>query len=139
MDILDRLSYLLRSALEEPDPPYRSRAAHADPDWRDAWKELDEYMRTGSATEAGEHRSAGFATAGRRGEVPQYLHKDFAALELQPGASIDEVRKAFRRELSTYHPDRFADDPEKFRTATAVTRELIRSYRRIRDYYGARV
>ena len=151
MDILDKLSLLLRSALDEPsDSTPHGGATHpgashggADPDWREAWNELDEYMRR--ATAAGGTSAAGEASAdrgpGASGADPSAmragLRRDFENLELAPGTPLDEVRRQFRRELARYHPDRFADDPEKFATATAVTRELIQSYRRIRDYYGA--
>lgn len=154
MDILDRLSLLLRSALDEPaDSARRARTSHegADEDWRDAWNELDEYMRRATDPAAGGPSSQGAASNGRetadRGQgsaggapsaMPAALRRDFENLELAPGTPLDEVRRRFRRELARYHPDRFAGDPEKFATATAVTRELIQSYRRIRDYYGSR-
>ncbi|MFO7781912.1 MAG: hypothetical protein R6W94_09830 [Spirochaetia bacterium] len=152
MDILDRLSLLLRSALDEPaDSGRRARASRdgADADWREAWNELDEYMRRATDPAAGGTASQGTAwqetasngrgaTGGDPAVVPAELRRDFENLELAPGTPLDEVRRRFRRELARYHPDRFAGDPEKFATATAVTRELIQSYRRIRDYYGSR-
>lgn len=142
MDILDRLSLLLRRALEDSAESVGSGGAShggADPDWREAWNELDEYMRR--ATEPGAGRAADdrgrTAAGGAPSAMPADLRRAFENLELAPGTSLDEVRRQFRRELARYHPDRFAGDPEKFATATAVTRELIRSYRRIRDYYLA--
>ncbi|NBF39018.1 MAG: hypothetical protein GVY14_01250 [Spirochaetes bacterium] len=154
MDILDRLSLLLRSALDESaDSDRRARTSpdRADTDWREAWNELDEYMRRATDPAAGGPASQGNASSGREtgdrdrsttggdpSAMPADLRRDFENLELTPGTALDEVRRRFRRELARYHPDRFAGDPEKFATATAVTRELIQSYRRIRDYYGSR-
>ena len=153
MDVLDRLSYLLRNVLDESISPSsstgRSRAGggSADPDWRAAWNELDEYMREASISPeqagggrwsgGGTRAGAGPDTGVPRSDIPRSIVKDFAALEVPPGAPLEEVRSGFRKELRRYHPDRFAGDPEKFKAATAVTRELIQAYRRIRDFYGA--
>jgi DnaJ-domain-containing protein 1 len=147
VDILDRLSLLLRSALDEPADSVRhghTSREGPDADWREAWNELDEYMRRATDPAAGDsasHRTADRdrgTTGGDPSAMPADLRRDFENLEIAPGTPLDEVRRQFRRELARYHPDRFAGDPEKFATATAVTRELIQSYRRIRDYYGSR-
>lgn len=173
MDILDRLSYLLRLALEEPSDARSVRGRmETDADWREAWQELDDYMRRasepGSAAfgagdvagggaaaggaaggaaaggpgeagrGAGAHTGRGYRYAAGSSRMPPEVRRAFETLEIEPGASLDRVRRQFRRELARYHPDRFASDPAKFRDATTVTRELIQSYRCIRDYYNAR-
>ncbi|MFP4010388.1 MAG: J domain-containing protein [Spirochaetaceae bacterium] len=164
MDILDRLSYLLRLALEEPSDARSVRGRmETDADWREAWQELDDYMRrasepgsaafgagdvagggagTGGPGEADRgaeaHAGRGYRYAAGSSRMPPEVRRAFETLEIEPGASLDRVRRQFRRELARYHPDRFASDPAKFRDATTVTRELIQSYRRIRDYYNAR-
>ncbi|MFP4066977.1 MAG: J domain-containing protein, partial [Spirochaetaceae bacterium] len=134
-----------------------------DADWREAWQELDDYMRrasepgsaafgsgdvagggagTGGPGEADRgaeaHAGRGYRYAAGSSRMPPEVRRAFETLEIEPGASLDRVRRQFRRELARYHPDRFASDPAKFKDATTVTRELIQSYRRIRDYYNAR-
>jgi len=52
----------------------------------------------------------------------------YRTLELEPGADLVAVRKAYRRLLKIYHPDRHANDPEKYRAATEVTRKLTEAY-----------
>ncbi|MBP5319517.1 MAG: DnaJ domain-containing protein [Kiritimatiellae bacterium] len=43
----------------------------------------------------------------------------FRTLELQPGASAEEVKKAYRQLSLRYHPDRHADLPPEIRVLTA--------------------
>jgi DnaJ-domain-containing protein 1 len=52
----------------------------------------------------------------------------YRTLELEPGAELPEVRKAYRRLLKQYHPDKFAKDPEKYKVATEVTRNITAAY-----------
>jgi DnaJ-domain-containing protein 1 len=52
----------------------------------------------------------------------------YRTLELEPGASLEEIRKSYRRLLKQYHPDRFAKDPEKYKVATEVTRNITVAY-----------
>jgi hypothetical protein len=55
----------------------------------------------------------------------------YAALELVPGTSMDEVRQAFRRLSKRYHPDKHTDDnrdwaSESFRHVRAAYDFLVR-------------
>ncbi|MBK8713629.1 MAG: J domain-containing protein [Deltaproteobacteria bacterium] len=72
------------------------------------------------------------ARAGVRGGPPSDPAGDrrrwYRTLELEPGADLKEVRRAYRRLMKQYHPDRFANDPEKLKVATEVTRKLNEAY-----------
>lgn len=53
----------------------------------------------------------------------------FAVLELEPDATGDEVRVAYRRLMRDYHPDRVADMPKGFRDfATQRAQEINAAY-----------
>ncbi|MEI6860917.1 MAG: J domain-containing protein [Verrucomicrobiota bacterium] len=39
------------------------------------------------------------------------LHDSYRVLEVVPGASPDELKRAYRDLVKVWHPDRFADDP----------------------------
>jgi hypothetical protein len=58
----------------------------------------------------------------------------YRTLELEPGADLKQVRKAYRRLLVQYHPDRFASDPDKLRAANEVTRRLTEAYNGLTRY-----
>ena len=80
------------------------------------------------------------ARAGVRGDPPGDPAADrkrwYRDLELEPGADATEVRKAYRRMLKKYHPDKFANDPEKLKAATEVTRKLTEAYNGLLRYLG---
>ncbi len=60
----------------------------------------------------------------------------YKTLELQPGADLKTVRRAYRKALLQYHPDKFATDPEKQKAATEVTRRLTEAYNGLTRYLG---
>lgn len=61
----------------------------------------------------------------------------YRTLELDPGVDdLRVVRKAYRKQLLQYHPDRHASDPEKYKAATEVTRRLTEAYNGLTRYLG---
>lgn len=80
------------------------------------------------------------ARAGVRGEPPSDPAADrrrwYKTLEVEPGADLKTVRRAYRKALLQYHPDKFANDPEKQKTATEVTRRLTEAYNGLTRYLG---
>lgn len=80
------------------------------------------------------------ARAGVRGEPPSDPAADrrrwYKTLELQPGADLKMVRRAYRKAMLQYHPDKFANDPEKQKAATEVTRRLTEAYNGLTRYLG---
>ncbi len=61
---------------------------------------------------------------GARGKERATLEKAYRALELPYGADPEAIRKAHRSLLRRYHPDRFANDPERLADATRLSQEL---------------
>lgn len=80
------------------------------------------------------------AGAGVRGAPPSDPVADrktwYRTLELEPGADLRTVRKAYRKLLLKYHPDRHASDPEKYKAATEITRRLTEAYNGLTRYLG---
>lgn len=90
---------------------------------------MEEYLRTGRPKPERLGRGRGSSTS----PTPEILRPDYANLQLDPGAPFEEVRRAHRRFLRRYHPDRYGRDPEKQALATQITQRLNDSFRRIRD------
>lgn len=61
------------------------------------------------------------------GDTPE-IRRFYANLELPFGASLDEVKAAYRRMMRSYHPDHHATDPERLRVATELAHQLRTAY-----------
>ncbi|TPV93131.1 MAG: hypothetical protein B7733_22025 [Myxococcales bacterium FL481] len=70
----------------------------------------------------------------RSGPSPTQLSRWYETLEVTAAASDDEVRRAYRRLINRYHPDRFASHPEKLAAATEVARKLTEAYNGVRAH-----
>ena len=142
MDFIDRLAGFLRNLLGDSSREKSSRSSgYQDPDLRDAWEELDDYLRGGS----GERRQAGGRTRGGRQESrgvrpppDESLRQDYANLEVPFGADIETVRRSYKALMLRYHPDKHAGDPEKQRIALEITKKVNQSFERIRSRHEGR-
>lgn len=116
----DKLGDLLRSIIrEDPEDNINQR----DPDLKAAWEEIDEFLKTGHNRQ----RSRPVKDI----PVPEVYKQDFINLEVPPTASLEEVRRSYKKLLRKYHPDRHADNPQKQQMATRITQKLNVSYQRI--------
>ncbi len=62
----------------------------------------------------------------------------YANLELPYGADLEAVKKAYRKLMKQYHPDKFSSDPEKQKTATEITKGLNKAYQELEKYLQSR-
>lgn len=61
--------------------------------------------------------------------IPDSLTDYYANLELPPGASHQEVKRAWKQLMKKYHPDLHSTDPKKREIANELTRRLNEAYR----------
>ena len=52
----------------------------------------------------------------------------FEVLEVEEGASHEEIRKAYLRLSRKYHPDNFVGDTEKLKTANTLMAQINHAY-----------
>jgi len=64
-------------------------------------------------------------TSGKRYYVPFELYEDFKTLCLIPGTNLDECKVAYKSLLKKFHPDKFANEPEKQKEATEITSSIL--------------
>lgn len=67
--------------------------------------------------------------------VPFELHPDFKTLCVVPGTSLEECKASYKSLLKKYHPDRFANEPEKQKEATEITSSITTAFNRIKTWY----
>ncbi len=58
----------------------------------------------------------------------------YANLEIPYGADLETVKKAYRKLMKQYHPDKFSGDPEKQKIATEITKRLNEAYQALEKY-----
>ena len=76
----------------------------------------------------------GHAPPGDPSSDDKTIHDYYANLEVPYGSDLTTVRQSYRRLMRKYHPDNFADDPEKEAMATRLSQELSVAYRQIQSY-----
>lgn len=74
-------------------------------------------------------------TTGKRYYVPFELYDDFKTLCLMPGTNLDECKVAYKSLLKKFHPDKFANEPEKQKEATEITSSITSAFTRIKTWY----
>jgi len=138
--IFNRLANLLRSVFA--DDPFDSssyeetKKRYYDPDLKEAWEELDEYLKTGRSeterTSQQGRRTETFSSAYK--QELEALKKDFSNLEVPFGSPFEEVRKGYKHLIRKYHPDKFVNDPNKVKIATEITQKINESYKKIKSF-----
>ena len=126
-----RVERVIKTLLQ---PDAESDRRRSDTLYSEAWEELEEYLRTGESRQ----RSADGSSSGSAAHDPRpaAAAQDYRNLELEPGADFPTVKRAYRRLMRTYHPDRYASDPERQRVATEISAKLNASFNRIRAASG---
>ena len=62
------------------------------------------------------------------------MKRYYEILELEPGASPEEVKRAYRDLAKVWHPDRFSHDPPLQQKAQEKLKEINRAYERLSSY-----
>ncbi|GHU17245.1 hypothetical protein FACS1894163_07910 [Spirochaetia bacterium] len=161
MGIFDRLGDVIKSYLNDEDEKIfgrtgpgsagREHRRGADPDLDAAFDELNDFLGGGSAKRGGWRgivdeepgngpaggntaRSGAGKTGGSTGAAPSALGQDFAELGLDPGASAEECKAAYKKLLKIHHPDRHAGHPGNMKKATDKSARINAAYDRIEKW-----
>ncbi len=106
---------------------------------KEAWDELNAYLdgeedtRSEGSAQQRSQDSSGASEDRNRGEM-DHLREDYAILEVPFGAPFEQVKRAYKKMLRRYHPDRHSSDPEKLKLATEITTKINESYNRIKSF-----
>jgi hypothetical protein len=61
------------------------------------------------------------------------IDRCYKILELEPGASSEELKRAYRDLVKVWHPDRFVDDPQLQQKALEKLKEINEAYARLQS------
>lgn len=100
----------LRKARQEVEDAIHGRRTEPDP----------EPARPRAGARSGANRLSGEALR---------VQKAYAALEVQPGADFEAVRKSYRNLMRKYHPDHHTGSPEKQKAANDIAQGLTEAYK----------
>ncbi|GHV60620.1 hypothetical protein AGMMS49587_02540 [Spirochaetia bacterium] len=160
MGVFDRLGDVIKSYLNNEDEKIfgrtgRERPWGGDPDLDAAFDELNDFLGGGSARRdrwrgivdeepGGAYSTAGSGGAGKTGggradggtagTAPAALRQDFAELGLDPGASAEECKAAYKKLLKIHHPDRHAGHAANMKKATDKSARINAAYDRIEKW-----
>ncbi len=125
--MFDRLFNIFKANLGSA-LPNRDRVSDEDRELSrqyDEWKQQQDRQSTSQDSGGSTHNT--------------FLREDqehFATLELRTGASFEEIKASYKRLIKQYHPDRFHNDPSKYKTALEITQRLNRSYNYFEQKFG---
>jgi DnaJ-domain-containing protein 1 len=128
---------------EDRGPP--RGGASGDPDLEAAREELEEFLsgspgrafRRDTSFGSWEKESPPRASGGGRpfkAPIPEEIRRDFAELGLEPGASPEDCKAAYKRLLKLHHPDHHAGHPGNTQRATEKSARINAAYDRIEKW-----
>ncbi len=133
----DRLGDIVNSVLGNLGEPFsqkNKKGGFDDPFMDEAWDELNDYLNDREPAGRGKgRRPSGSRQRSYSDSRDESLAQAYANLEVPYGAPFDDVKKAYKRLLRAYHPDRFAQDPEKLKIATEITKKINEAIARIKS------
>lgn len=65
------------------------------------------------------------------------INRFFEILELDPRATLDEAKQAYKDIVNVWHPDRFSDNPRLRRKAEEKLKEANRAYEMVRTFLSS--
>ena len=83
---------------------------------------------------AGPAASAGPRAAASGRVFSKTIDQYYANLEVEPGADLETIKRAYRRLMRKYHPDKHANDPAKHKAATELAQSLTRAYMELKKH-----
>lgn len=66
------------------------------------------------------------------------IKRFFEILELDPGASLDEVKQAYKDIVSVWHPDRFSNNPRLKQKAEEKLKEANLAYEKVKSFLSSK-
>ncbi len=125
--ILERLWRLIKS--ESPRNHAPSHGGLSPEEW-EAYQELERELNNEKKAQ-GKGEKAPDPSESR---VPIEVADAYRVLEIPVGSSWNVVQKAYKLLVMHHHPDRHAQDPQKYKAATEKTQKINQAFQIIKNY-----
>ncbi len=139
--IIERFNRLIKSMfvdMDDIDLGYDDFSGSSQNDYADAWEELNDFLSS-PAGSTGTRTSAKYSTESfREPPTPAVLRPDYELLGIPFGADFTEAKKAYKRLIVRYHPDKNSSSAETLTMATEKTKSLNISFQRIKAWEVAK-
>jgi len=126
--IFERLMLLFRSEFQFHRPTEHSMSQE---EW-EAFRELEEELKRAKQNKNSQ------AYTDHDGPTQQQLKPEviraYEYLKIPVGSPWSVVQKAYKILIVKNHPDRFANDPQRYKKATEKTQEINQAYQKLKQY-----
>lgn len=110
----------------------------AEKKYDQAYSEYQKYRQQGQNF-YNQHKNGGGSSSGGGARSSAFggidESKYYQTLELKPGASFEEIKKAYKKAMKKYHPDRFQDE-DKRQYAEDLSRKINEAYAYFKKKHG---
>lgn len=123
--MFDRIFKIIRANIGDA----LSQEPQTDSLERELYRQYQEQMQKAAAEPAYEHPPP----------PPAYSAEElgyYQALEVQPGATFEQIKAAYKLMIKKYHPDRFPNEPDKQKTAIEITQRINIAYSYFEKKFG---
>ncbi len=117
---------------EDKDFGYDDLSDTSDNDYNEAWDELNEFLSSpgSNSSEKRKYTTKAYSPP----TTPEILRPDYRNLGVPFGSDFNITRKAYKRLITKYHPDKNNDTPEYLHNATEKSKNLNISYQKIKAW-----
>lgn len=147
MGIKDRIKFIARSYVNafldgqnksgevrrrpkvETDDPEEEPFTFDETDFEAQWEAFQREQ-----DERASRKSEGRGTERGSSKGAPSIRKCYESLEVPFGSDFETVKKAYKKQMMRYHPDRQGGDPEKIKAATRVAQILTESYQILKKH-----
>ena len=133
--ILERFNRLIKSMFVDTDDidfGNDNFSGSSDSDFADAWDELNDFLA--SPGENTRNKTRYNSRAAYIPDPPEMLRPDYDNLGVPFGTDFDITKKAYKKLIIKYHPDKNSSSSEEMKRATEKSKNLNISYQKIKAW-----